>query len=97
MTFDSLRPRYDHASSITASMTADGPRPFAFSPVYETSADIGAGALALGDPTDALGRSVMMSNERKAYLAGRWAHRQTVEQEVRRDSERVHPRQLGRE
>lgn len=97
MTFDSLRPRYDHSSSITASMTAQGPRPFAFSPVYGTSAGIGAGALALGDPAVALGRSVMMSDERKGYLADRWTHWQTVEQEVRRNAERIHSRQLGHE
>lgn len=72
MTFDSLRPRFDHASSITLSMEVGQPTLHAFSPVYGTSADVGADAVRLGDPTDALARSVMMSPERKAYLSERW-------------------------
>lgn len=74
-TFDSLRPRFDHGDSITVTMTAEGPRPFAFSPVYGTSAGrTGFTAELLGDPSAALGRSKMMTEERKAYIAGRWEH-----------------------
>ncbi|MCA0296277.1 MAG: DUF4263 domain-containing protein [Actinobacteria bacterium] len=72
MTFDSLRPRHDHSNSITATMTATGPAPFAFSPVYGTGPRTGETALMLGSPLDALGRSVMMSDERRQYLAARW-------------------------
>ena len=79
MTFDSLRPRYDHRSSLTITMTADGPRPFAFSPVYGTDTDTGEDAVILGDPGEALERSVMMSPARKTYLAERWRHWRDVE------------------
>lgn len=79
MTFDSLRPRFDHANSVTVTMTAKGPRPFAFSPTYCTSAETGLDAKILGDPTAALNRSVMMTPERRAYLAGRWEYWREVE------------------
>lgn len=83
LTFDSLRPRYDHGSSMTLSMTAQGPQPFSFSPVYGTDTDSGASAVLLGEPTEALARSVMMSNERKSYLSRRWRHWQQVETDKR--------------
>ncbi|MGW7057758.1 Shedu anti-phage system protein SduA domain-containing protein [Streptomyces sp. NPDC054904] len=79
MTFDALRPRYDHGNSMTLTMTAHGPEVHAFSPVYGTSAFVGEGALVLGDPVPALSRSAMMSDERRAYLAQRWAHWQEDE------------------
>lgn len=85
MTFDALRPRYDHRTSMTLTMTAYGPRVHAFSPVYGTDAFIGEGALILGDPQAALDRSVMMPEERRAYLAKRWAYWQ--EEELRRIDE----------
>lgn len=97
MTFDSIRPRYDHANSVTVTMTATGPRPFAFSPVYGTDANTGVDALTLGDPAEALLRSVMMSPERKSYLARRWEHWKQVEQGVRRDPVKLLARSLGRE
>ncbi len=74
MTFDSLRPRFDHGSSVTVSMLAEGPRLYAFSPLFGTDANIGADAIRLGDPAEALARSVMMTPERKRYLAERWEH-----------------------
>lgn len=97
ITFDSLRPRHDHASSITASLTATGVRPYAFSPTYGTSADVGDGALLLGDPAEALQRSVLMSEERKQYLARRWKHGQDTSRRIQQDHEAIYPRQLGRE
>ncbi|MCF3123598.1 DUF4263 domain-containing protein [Streptomyces arenae] len=72
MTFDSLRPRYDHSNSMTLSMKASGPELYAFSPVYGTGTHTGAEALVLGDPKAALSRSVMMTDERRSYLAKRW-------------------------
>lgn len=79
MTFDSVRPRYDHGPSVTVTMTAKGPRPFAFSPVYGTSAFSGEDALLLGEISEALGRSVMMTDERKEYIAKRWEYWRGVE------------------
>jgi hypothetical protein len=70
--FDSLRPKYDHGDSITVTMKATGPVPFAFSPTYHPNAGIGAGALRLGNPAEALDRTVMMSKERKEYISSRW-------------------------
>lgn len=98
MTFDSLRPRYDHANSVTVTMTAKGPSAYAFSPVYQTSpSSTGHAALTLGDPMEALGRTVMMSDERKAYLAERWAHWREKELAARLDPKGTYPRSLGRE
>jgi len=74
MTFDSIRPRFEHRSSVTVSMTAQGPCPFAFSPVYGTGTHTIDHAPILGNPADALERTVMMSDARKAYLAGRWEY-----------------------
>ncbi|MEV6306937.1 Shedu anti-phage system protein SduA domain-containing protein [Actinoplanes sp. NPDC051861] len=74
MTFDSLHPRFDHSRTLTVSLTANGPRPYAFSPVFGTTTSSGPACLLLGDPSEALTRSVMMSDERKAYLAQRWAY-----------------------
>lgn len=82
MTFDSIRPRFDHRNSLTARMTAKGPRVHAFSPVFGTGTHTGADALRLGDPSAALERSVMMTAARKAYLAERWAHWRRVQLEL---------------
>ncbi|MEE9095724.1 Shedu anti-phage system protein SduA domain-containing protein [Pseudarthrobacter phenanthrenivorans] len=95
MTFDALRPRYDHANSVTVTMTAKGPKPFAFSPMYSTHAETGLDAKILGDPTEALDRSVMMSEERRAYLAGRWKYWQEVES--KHDPNRSYIRSMGLE
>jgi len=83
MTFDSLAPRYDHANSMTLTMTSDGPRLFAFSPMYATDAFTGPDAIRLGDPTEALDRSVMISKERRKYIAARWAYWLDVETRIR--------------
>ena len=97
MTFDSLRPRYDHGSSITVTMTAEGVRPFAFSPVFGTSAsNTGEAAELLGDPADALGRSELITPERKVYLAKRWDHWRNVRRAQREES-RTTGYQLGLE
>lgn len=98
MTIDSLRPRYDHADSLTVTMTAQGPQVFALSPVYGTGTDTGPEALILGSITDALARSVLMSDERKAYLASRWEHWAGLENDARLlDGKQVYIRQTGRE
>jgi hypothetical protein len=95
MTFDALRPRFDHSNSMTLTMTARGPEIHAFSSVYGTSADLGEGALLLGDPHDALDRSVMIPDERRAYLAKRWAHWQQHEREKNADPNRTHAHKMG--
>lgn len=97
MSFDALRPRFDHGRSVTVSMTANGPRPFAFSPAYVTGTDSGHDAITLGDPTAALQRSVMMSEDRRRYLAKRWKHWQDIELDRRQDPGRLQWRQTGLE
>ncbi|MFJ8907530.1 Shedu anti-phage system protein SduA domain-containing protein [Streptomyces sp. NPDC102351] len=97
MTFDALRPRYDHRISMTLTMTAYGPKIHAFSPMYGTDAFIGEGALVLGDPQTALARSVMMSEERRAYLAQRWAYWQDDERRRIDDPSRLVFRTVGTE
>jgi hypothetical protein len=80
---------------MTLTMTACGPVIHAFSPVYGTSPGMGAGAVVLGDPSQALERSVMMSDERRAYLAQRWTHWQEYEQTTKADRNGLHTRQAG--
>jgi len=96
MTFDSIRPRFDHRHSITVSMRATGPEPFAFSPVYGTDTEVGAGAVVLGDPTPALARSAFMTDERRQYIAERWKFWQGEELAKSREGG-LHVRSLGRE
>lgn len=93
--FDSLAPRYDHANSVTVTMTSNGPVPFAFSPMYQTTPMTGIDARTLGDPTEALAHSVMMSPERKAYLADRWNYWQQVE--AKQDPNTTYLRSTGLE
>lgn len=95
MTFDSLRPRYDHRVSMTLTMRSHGPEIYAFSPVYGTSAFIGEGALLLGDPQPAISRSVMMTDERRAYLAKRWAYWQEEERQKNADANMMVIRGVG--
>lgn len=95
LTFDALRPRYDHGRSVTVTLTANGPRPFAFSPHYGTGTDSGPTTLILGDPTDALNRSVMMSQDRKDYIARRWEHWRDVELSTRAGLRQVRYRTTG--
>lgn len=95
MTFDALRPRFDHSNSMTLTMTALGPKIHAFSPVYGTGPHLGEGALFLGDPHDGLGRTVMISDERRAYLGKRWAHWQQYEREKNADPNGMYAHQAG--
>ncbi|MBM4470295.1 DUF4263 domain-containing protein [Rhodococcus hoagii] len=96
LTFDSLRPKYDNANSITVSMTAEGPEPFAFSPMYRTDTETGRDALVLGDPSEALARSVMMTANRKRYLSERWNHWKNIENQSQLER-RLRIRQTGYE
>lgn len=95
MTFDALRPRFDHSNSMTLTMTARGPVIHAFSPVYGTHTGVGEGALLLGDPHDALERSVMISDERRMYLAKRWSHWQQRALQRHTDPNRLYVRRTG--
>lgn len=94
ITFDSLRPRFDHSNSITLTMTSNGPKLFAFSPVFGTRPGLAEGALLLGDPASALARSEIL-DERRSYLAKRWAYWQNYEIECRSDERRVNIVQNG--
>lgn len=97
MTFDSLRPRYDHSNSITITMTATGPQPFAFSPVYGTGPHGIEATRLLGDPADAFDRSQMMTLERKAYLRQRWSYWRQVAIEIQDGRRGNGPRSTGLE
>jgi hypothetical protein len=80
MTFDSLRPRHDVSSSITITMTAQGPKPFAVSPTFCTGSSVGPYAVKLGPLDEALDRAEMMSADRREYLADRWMSWRAVEE-----------------
>lgn len=95
LTFDSLIPRFESRHSITVTMSPVGPRPHAFSPTFGTSAGFGATARRLGDPKLALERSVMMSEERKEYLAERWQYWAEEDVRAERAKDRFRLRQGG--
>lgn len=76
-------------------MTAAGPKPFAFSPVYGTGTHVLDAARILGDPTAAFDRSVMMTAEQKAYLAQRWKHWRKVAIEIEDGRRENGPRGMG--
>lgn len=97
ISFDSLRPRYDSAATLTATMTAHGPRAFALSPLYGTSSNSGKDAMILGSLHEALERSAMLSPERKVYLAQRWDHWKETERRIDADRSNIHPRGSGLE
>jgi hypothetical protein len=80
---------------MTLTMTACGPKVHAFSPVYGTSPSISEGAVVLGDPSEALERSIMMSDERRAYLAQRWMYWQEYEQTTKAARDGLHAREAG--
>lgn len=94
MTFDSLRPNFNHKSSLTLSLEHGQPTLHAFSPMFGTTTGIGPTALRLGNPSDALARTVMMTASRKEYLRDRWQHWAEVEMKDVRFG-RNGPRQLG--
>lgn len=85
MTFDSLRPRYDHRNSVTVRMTATGPEAVAFSPVYGTSPKAGHLARNVRRLPDALVASVMMTEERRKYLARRFEYWHQRDESARRN------------
>lgn len=97
MSFDSLRPRFDHGNAITGQINSHGVTPYSFSPVYGTGPMIGGGALMMGSPDDALARSVMMTDERKKYLAERWAYWAEQERRKRDDPAGLYPVEILRE
>lgn len=76
--FDSLKPEYGLSEAITAKLTPQGIKLHAFAPTFGTYANLSDGGLELGDPREAFERTIMMSEERKAYLARRWEHWMSV-------------------
>lgn len=71
MTFDSLRPRYDHGDALTVTLTAHGPHVYTLSPHYSTGTNTGTEALRLGDITNAFARSEMISESLSAKRCDR--------------------------
>lgn len=96
-TFDSLKPRFEHNSSITFKMRATGPEPYAFSPMFMPGPWISDGALILGDFSQALTRTKLMSDERRTYINTRLNHWQDIERQKNAGQIRVGIRSLGRE
>jgi hypothetical protein len=84
MTFDSLKPKSDHAESITVKMTATGAEAVAFSPVYGTDTRAGQVSAAIRGIDAALDRTVMITTERREYLKGRFRYWSNYEDELRR-------------
>jgi hypothetical protein len=97
MTFDSLTPRYDHRDALTVTMTAHGPRVYAVSPHFATGTNTGRDAVLLRNISEALGRSVGMSEQRKQYIQGRWEYWADVERKLAANGHRTGLRSTGRE
>jgi hypothetical protein len=78
MTFDSLKPNREFSDFITISMTVDGPELYAVPPSFTSgplTADI---AGVLRDAREAIFRTEMRDDDRKAYVLDRWLHWQHV-------------------
>ncbi|WP_081863827.1 Shedu anti-phage system protein SduA domain-containing protein [Mycetocola saprophilus] len=95
--FDSLSPNYNHSQSITAKLTTKGIVPFAFSPVYSTGPIPSLGIEALNSPDAAFERTVMMTEERKAYLLERWNYWSNIGRETAGASRGLMVREYGLE
>lgn len=74
MTFDSLVPKADQAESMTVRMTATGAEAIAFSPLYGTDTRAAQLLADMRNVGAALDRTVMMTDERREYLKGRFQH-----------------------
>lgn len=74
MTFDSLAPKADHAESMTVRMTATGAEAVAFSPLYGTDTRAAKVLADIRNVDAALDRTVLMTDERREYLRGRFQH-----------------------
>jgi len=95
MTFDSLEPNYKVRNSVTVSMSVAGPVPFAFSPTYGTGTHTINDGTILGDPEQAINRSVMMTPERRSYLLGRWRYWVNISKERQLGTRRIGLRGIG--
>lgn len=78
MTFDSLRPKEELSDFATLSMTADGPLLHAVPPSFTTGPLTMGIAGAIRDPRDAIYRTEIWDDARKAYVLERWLKWQQV-------------------
>jgi hypothetical protein len=78
MTFDSLRPKSEYSDFVTLSMTADGPVLHAVPPSFTTGPLTAGIAGVIRDPRDAIYRTEIWDDARKAYVMERWFHWQHV-------------------
>ena len=78
MTFDSLRPKEEYSDFVTLSMTADGPTLHAIPPSFTTGPPTMGIAGMIRDPRDAIYRTEMWDDTRKAYVLERWLHWQRI-------------------
>ena len=78
MTFDSLRPTEDFSTFVTLSMTADGPVLHAVPPSFTTGPFTAGIAGVIRDPREAIYRTEIWDEARKAHVVERWLHWQRV-------------------
>lgn len=96
MTFDSLVPKADHAESMTVRMTATGAEAIAFSPLYGTDTRAAQVLADIRQVDAALDRTVMMTEDRREYLKGRFQH-WSKEDNQSRDRDAFYLHRLGTE
>ncbi len=78
MTFDSLQPKREFSDFATLSMTADGPVLHAVPPSFTTGPPTVEIAGIIRDPHEAIYKTEMWDEARKAYVLERWLHWQHV-------------------
>lgn len=78
ITFDSLHPKRESSDFVTLSMTSDGPTLCAVPPCFTTGPPTIELAGIIRDPRDAIRRTPLWDEARKAYVIERWLHWQGV-------------------
>jgi len=90
MTFDSLRPDAQNSDLLTLKMSSDGPRVRAVPPTFTTGPSTRHDAQPLGSIEDALSRTLLITDARRAHVGRRWEHWRNED-----DSARFRTFQLG--
>lgn len=90
MTFDSLRPDAQDSDHLTLRMSSDGPRVLAVPPTFTTGPSTQDDAQPLGSIEDALSRTPLITDARRAHIGRRWEHWRNED-----DSAKIRELQLG--
>ncbi|MFG1637449.1 Shedu anti-phage system protein SduA domain-containing protein [Pseudonocardia alni] len=90
MTFDSLRPDAQDSDLLTLRMSSNGPRVLAVPPTFTTGPSTQDDAKQLKSIEDALSRTPLITDARRAHIRKRWEHWRNED-----DSAKIRELQLG--